>query len=176
MTITKTVERFGVRSKKLLVITAELRENDPRGLSNGFAITANLYEPHGTWSGRAQFRNGREPDAGGCLHNEILKMAPSLKPLVDVHLADPNGVPMHALASSWYHYSGNARRREDGLGYRFSSPDNLSDIERAARSLNIPVEDVPEGLDYDQFVEFVESLLPRWAEQARVARELLESL
>jgi hypothetical protein len=55
--IMKTIKR--ARGKRFLVITAELREGEERGLSDSFAITADLYEPHGTWSGQAQFRNGR---------------------------------------------------------------------------------------------------------------------
>lgn len=169
MIITKTVER--VKSRALLRITAELRIDDPRGLSDAFAITADLYEPHGTWSGRAQFENGREMDAGGCMHDEILKFAPELAPLVAVHLADPDGVPMHAVANGWYFYSGEA-----SAGAYDYNHEKLTDHQRGARALNIPPEDLPEGMDREQFEAFAESLRPLWLEQARVARELLVSL
>jgi hypothetical protein len=48
-------------------------------------------------------RNGRKPwVAGGCIHEEIVKHFPKLQPLVDVHLSDENGVPMHAYANAAY--------------------------------------------------------------------------
>lgn len=54
-----------------------------------FSITADEYE------------NGRHV-ACGCLHDEILKVRPDLKFLVDIHLADMDGVPMYAEANGWY--------------------------------------------------------------------------
>ena len=41
-------------------------------------------------------------ESGGCIHEEILKQLPELKPLVLVHLADENGVPMHAYENAGY--------------------------------------------------------------------------
>jgi len=56
-----------------------------------FSTTADLYV------GRRQ-----EPEACGCLHKEVIKAFPKLKPLVDIHLADDRGHPMHALANAVY--------------------------------------------------------------------------
>lgn len=48
-------------------------------------------------------RNGRKVwVAGGCLHDEILQHFPNLKPLVDLHLSDDDGVPLHAAANAAY--------------------------------------------------------------------------
>jgi len=173
-TIQKTIER--ARGNRFMRITVELREGDPRGLSDAFSVTGELYEPHGTWSGAARYRNGREADALGMMHDEIRLFAPELAPLIDVHLADPSGVPMHAVANGWYFYSGEARRYEESHGDTWSNRDGLTDIERAARSLNIPAADLPEGMDRNEFEAFAESLRSRWAQQAQVARDLLESL
>lgn len=171
-TITKKITR--TLGKEFIAINAELRQDDPHGLSDGFAITADLYQPHGTWPGEAQWRNGREADSGGAIHEEILRFAPELAPLVQVHLASPDGTPMHALANGWHFYSGAARRWEESRNESWHNRDNLTDHARAARALHIPAEDLPEGLTKEQFEDFVKGLAPRWAEQARIARELLE--
>ncbi len=48
-------------------------------------------------------KNGRKVwEAGGCIHEEIIKHFPQLQPLVDVHLSDEDGVPMHAYANAGY--------------------------------------------------------------------------
>lgn len=174
MNITKTVERQSGRD--YLVITAELRENDPSGISDGFAITASLYEARGNRSGKSRFEQGRDCDACGCLHDEIRETAPELTPLVDVHLAGLDGTPMHAVANGWYFYSGEARRYEESRGETWSNREGLSDRERGARALSIPVEQLPEGLDKAGFSAFAESLADYWLQQAHDARALLESL
>jgi hypothetical protein len=48
-------------------------------------------------------RNGRKVwEAGGCIHDQIIKHFPELQPLVDVHLSNEDGVPMHAYANAAY--------------------------------------------------------------------------
>jgi hypothetical protein len=173
-TTRKTVERQ--RGKRFIRITIELRENDTRGLSDGFSVTADLYEPHGARSGKSRFEKGLEPDSCGMLHDEIRIFAPELAPLIDVHLADPNGVPIHAVANGWYFYSGDSRRYEESRGDTWSNREGLSDLERGARSLNIPASDLPAGMHRQQFEAFAESLHAHWAQQAAAARALLETL
>lgn len=41
-------------------------------------------------------------DSGGCIHDEVLKHFPELKPLVDLHLSDTQGAPMHAEGNAWF--------------------------------------------------------------------------
>jgi hypothetical protein len=63
-------------------------------------------------------RNGRKPwVAGGCIHDEIIKHFPQLQPLVDVHLSDDNGVPMHAYANAayWAGHQGRSDKNTDIL-------------------------------------------------------------
>lgn len=48
----------------------------------------------------------RYKDVAGGHSDAILRQAPHLKPLLDMHLSDINGVPMHALANSWYWLAG----------------------------------------------------------------------
>jgi len=173
MTITKTIELE--RDRALMRITVELREGHPT-LSDGFSVTADLYEPRKTQTGRQRYEIGRDIDAGGAMHEKILRWAPELAPLVAVHLADPDGTPMHAVANGWYFYSGKAREWEEARNESWHNREGLTDHERAARALHIPPADLPEGMDKEQFEAFAESLRTRWAEQARAARELLEML
>jgi len=48
-------------------------------------------------------KNGRKVwESGGCIHEEVLRHFPHLKPLVDIHLSDDDGVPMHAYSNAGY--------------------------------------------------------------------------
>lgn len=163
-----------------LEITAQERDGSD-GLSPGFSITVEGWEKRGTHSGRVRARLGRDIDFGGADHDLILRVAPHLAPLVDVHLAAPDGTPMHAEANGWYFYSGKAAEYErtmvkHGRDYGYSKQLEVSDHDRAAQALGIDPADLPEGLDRDGFAEFVGSLAPRWAAQAEAARELLTKL
>jgi hypothetical protein len=66
-----------------------------------FTITAEL---HSRSLGGSSYRS--EPEACGCLHDEILQRFPDFGPLVDMHLADEDGVPIHAEANGWYWLAG----------------------------------------------------------------------
>ena len=55
-------------------------------------------------------------DCGGCLHEEILKVWPTAKPIVDLHLSNADdGVPMHVEGNGYYWLAGAV----GGLGERF---------------------------------------------------------
>jgi hypothetical protein len=48
-------------------------------------------------------KNGRwMDDGGGCMHEEIVRLFPELKPLVKRHLVACDGTPMHYLANAKY--------------------------------------------------------------------------
>lgn len=62
-------------------------------------------KPHFSITGliKYQAKNNRWIDmGGGAIHDEILQHFPELQPLVDIHLADSNGVPMHAVDNAGY--------------------------------------------------------------------------
>lgn len=176
MTTTKTIGR-DLPNGDYIEITAQLREGDSRGLSDGFSVTCSGWEKRGTWSGRAAKRNGRESVYGGADHETILKAAPELYALVKVHLADPDGTPMHAEANGWYFYSGahvDYEQKNYGEEYirRHGSPQ-----ERAARCLHIDPDELPAGLDKEQFSELCRHLAEHvWPRQAKVAKQILESM
>lgn len=148
-----------------------------------FSTTANVYEPHGTWSGAAQQRSGREPDGGGRVHDEILRAFPGAAPFVAMHLSDyPSGTPMHAAANAWYFYS-------DGhLAYELKhyGPEYVerhgTGRERAASILRCAVDDLPFSDEADapitrtEFVAFVDNQRERWAREAAAAFELLQTM
>lgn len=175
MSITRIIERE--RGKDFLRITLELREGHPT-LSDAFAVTGELYEGRGRQTGKTRYERGLEPDSCGAMHETILEWVPELAPVVALHLADPNGVPMHAVANGWHFYSGDARRWEQrqveaGKSW-YAREYEMSDHDRAARALHIPPADLPTGLNWAEFEEFAESLRERWQESARTARELIK--
>lgn len=42
----------------------------------------------------------------GCMHHDILRQWPKLRPLVALHLSDDQGVPMHGASNGWYWMAG----------------------------------------------------------------------
>lgn len=83
-------------------VIADLVHRD--GNSNAyFAIGADIFR---------HAKNGRKVhESGGCLHGEIIKHFPQLQLLVDIHLSDEEGVPMHAYANAayWAGHEGKAK-------------------------------------------------------------------
>jgi len=65
-----------------------------------FSVTGNVYKD------KAAFTNGNDNaiTCCGCIHDIILDAFPELQHLVDLHLSDLNGMPMHALDNGWYYY------------------------------------------------------------------------
>ena len=73
--------------------------------------------PHFSITGEVdrQAKNNRwMPFLSGCIHEEILEQFPQLQPLVDIHLSDENGVPMHAYANAGY-WAGQTKWQEMDL-------------------------------------------------------------
>jgi hypothetical protein len=145
-----------------------------------WTATADLYEPHGTWSGEARWRNEREFDGGGACHAEILRAFPHLAPIVRLHLADVDGLPMHAKTNGWYFYSGQAstyeREAEERGRPTYANREGLSDHARAARALNISPDELPADLGGEEFGAFVDDLAERYERESREAYDLLLSL
>ena len=175
MTTTKTIGRT-LPNGAYMEVTATERD-DSGTLSPGFSITGSIWERYTNASGRARARMGRDSDLGGCIHDEILRYFPRLAPLVTAHLANPDGVPMHAEANAWYFYSGahiGYEMRHYGAEYveRHGTPH-----ERAARALHIEPRRLPGRMTRARFAEFCEELRTTvWAEQARAARECLAAI
>ncbi|MFU1607364.1 hypothetical protein ACM25O_13345 [Sulfitobacter pontiacus] len=75
-----------------LQIRAELRFDDQcRNGEQSFSITGEIFKP-----GR------RDVEACGCIHDEIARYFPELRPLIAYHLTGQKG-PMHYIANTVYH-------------------------------------------------------------------------
>ena len=61
-----------------------------------FSITGEVYNP------RSRRRGGDGCIMGGAIHDVIVSYWPHLQPLVNIHLSDIDGVPMHAAANAAY--------------------------------------------------------------------------
>lgn len=178
MITSKTVGR-DLPNGDYIEVTAIERDGSD-GLSPGFSITLAGWKKRGTWSGRAAKRNGRDMSLLGCDHDTILRVFPSLAPIVACHLADLDGVPMCAVVNGWYYYSGGAATYEraavaNGHGY-YAENLKTSDHDRAAQALSIPPADLPEGMSHAEFSAFCDSLAERWASQADAARAALAAM
>jgi hypothetical protein len=158
-----------------VIVSLELRlpgEDSP--LSPGFSATVSGWEKRSNASALACSRMGRDIDYGGADHETILRAFPELAPFVALHLSDPDGTPMHALANAWYFYSGGHEEYErKNYGQEYIDRHGTG-LERACRTLR--VDSIPEGLNEDEFRAFVDAQRERWAREAAEARALLESL
>jgi hypothetical protein len=98
-------------------ITAEVRYDDSCGNGhNSFAITGEIRLP-----GR------NDIEAGGCLHDEIAKYFPELRPFLKYHLMSSDE-PMHYVANTLY-WLGYDSRWCDG---KPSSPPNMEHARSSA--------------------------------------------
>ncbi len=119
-----------------------------------FSVTAEIYRP-----------KARDIDAGGCLHEEVLKYWPSLKPIIDLHLSDSNGVPMHAGANGWYHLAGYL----GGAGERYHGGNSKQNFDCAP----------PEGKtwpNYEHRLPTFDECLAVWADHVRIPFEQAKTL
>jgi hypothetical protein len=79
-------------TKYRMKVRGELRSLG--GQAPRFSITGEI---------QSQAKNNKWVDeCGGCIHEEILMRLPQLHPLVIVHLATENGVPLHAYSNAAY--------------------------------------------------------------------------
>jgi hypothetical protein len=116
----------------------------------------------------------------GCIHDDIIKHFPQLQPLVDVHLSDEDGVPMHAYANAGY-WAGHCKIQPE------------KDTEMLAKHLRISPKLADDMMDYiiNFWGEFDEittpsmaweatcgdySLPEQWKQQAEAALELLNKI
>ena len=78
-----------------LIIDIRLNDECKNGHQD-FAITGSIYK-------KGKPKIDKYYIAGGCIHDDILKVRPDLKIFVTLHLCDYKGIPMHAIANGYYH-------------------------------------------------------------------------
>lgn len=119
--------------------------------------------------------------AGGCLHDEILDAAPELKPLVDIHLSDLDGVPMYAEANGWCWLAKAA-----GIPQRYEPTQSEKEcFQLFCSHARLSSEEAQEIVDHvnrnpargrEVWGKYVDGLRPVWHDQAQQAIKLIESL
>lgn len=130
--------------------------------------------------------NDRGFVAGGCIHDEILKVRPDLAPLVALHLSDDDGQPMHAEANGWYWLTGAlggmGERHHGGNSKPERSPDECLKI--FAEHCRIPIPNARLIADNvqkstnprNEWRGICVNMSTRWAREAQVGIELLKNL
>lgn len=126
----------------------------------------------------------------GAIHEIILAHFPELAPLVEVHLSEPDGVPMHAEANAryWCGFSkyadgrvmsprdsyGRVTIETDADGVEWS-PDTLARHLQTDRATACELrEGLKRGLPWDR-VTVELGLVELWSKQAGAARKLLNN-
>lgn len=117
------------------------------------------------------------PHTCGCIHEEILTHFPKLRPLVDLHLSDLDGVPMHAESNGWYWLA-----KSIGISEKYEPDQSPKECERIfakhIRDATFPImERVRDASDpRAEWSTAMEEMKPRWKAEAEAGLALIKSL
>lgn len=147
-------------------IFVSIRLNDE--CKNGhqdFAITGDIYKAGNP-------KTDRYFIAGGCIHDEILKVFPEFKIFVNLHLCDYKGVPTHPAANGFYHLKNGFNKikpNEAGFINKFCNYYRISEMQfdKLSTAKNVT--------QYALILQ-KENILLQWEEEANEAIKILESL
>lgn len=120
----------------------------------------------------AEVRNPWQQDivAGGCLHEDIARVFPKVRPFLPLHLSDADGAPMHAKANGWYHAGGTEYKDATNAAYLASHLRiDLAEAER------IVAEVAAGAMTKDKFAAYVDAQRPRWKAEAEAALTFLRA-
>lgn len=137
-------------------ITVNIRLNDE--CKNGhqdFAITAEIKELRGSrfvWA------------AGGCCHDEILKVFPEFKIFVDLHLCDYLGNPMYADANGFYHLKNWEDKKQSFADYYGMTAEQFEIVKHA------------EDKEHYNYLIRKAGVVDNWRKKAKKAIKQLEKL
>ena len=159
-----------------------------KAVKHRMRIRAELYQagmnqkPYFSITGEIERRAGNNRwvfQSGGAIHDQIAQVMPELKPLLLVHLADENGVPMHCYENAGY-WAGQTKYQQ-------------LHINRLASHLRVDQQEALEMLDYIEMYwgELDTITTPamawqdacenfgypiRWQQQADEARKMLNQI
>jgi hypothetical protein len=123
------------------------------------------------WKTARHYHNRTHRETGllrsGTMGDTLVLDFPELEQINALHLADETGAPMHAVANGWHWYTGAGHAYERNSQHMKDPTDTPR--ERTARHLRISEDELPEDLDRDGFAAFVDTLRPRWQEEADAA-------
>ena len=97
----KSVDKYQKKEKSFLEERTEYRIIAQYGMSYHQGNS----HPYFSITGSIDYRNradGWTSETCGCIHDEIALHLPELKPLIQFHLWDDNGLPMHYVANAIY--------------------------------------------------------------------------
>ncbi len=113
-------------------------------------------------------------ESAGAIHDEIAKQMPELKPLLLVHLADENGVPMHAYENAGY-WAGQIKYQRLATHLRVSQPlvmQMLGYIEHYWGELDLITTPAVAWQDACEHYELIE----QWQQEADTAKAMLNQI
>lgn len=145
--------------------------------------------PHFSVTAEITVGRKRDPECCGCLHEEAAKYWPEIVPIIRLHLANADdGEPMHAEADGWYwlagvlggcgelYHGGNREtygKPNDCLGI-FADHCRISRDE--AQAIADKVAAVPLNEKRVLWQSIMDSMKPRWNDEAKAGRELIAKL
>ncbi len=161
---------------------------DGKAMKHRMKVRAELHQlgmnqkAHFSITGEVERRAGNNRwvfQSGGAIHDQIAEQMPELKPLLLVHLADENGVPMHAYENAAY-WAGQTKYQK-------------LDLASLARHLRVDKQEALEMIDYIKMywggLDSVHSPAMawqnaceyfgypiRWQEEADTARKMLNQI
>lgn len=158
--VTRTLPYKGGGYRDGTTITVEAGLHQLGDQSPYFSVTASIQEPR-----------ARDTAAGGCLHDDVARHWPELRPIIALHLSDEWGTPMYAAVNGLYHLGygpfGTWKQDVAASHFRITETEAAELRERIASG---------SGHDGEKYAEEIKGMLPRWQDEAADALNILDRL
>ena len=118
--------------------------------------------PH--FSITAEIKEGLRDYAGGCCHDEILRVYPDLSDLIALHLSDIDGVPLYAIENGYYWLTAAQNENSYEKGNNKDNIKIFSEYVRISRSKSENL--INHIRNKTAFMIWVETQKPRWKQEA----------